>query len=157
MYYLFMNQQRLKELRVWREEANAKLEEGHAYLAEAQRRVKEAEERFSLIDQLMRLEAGEGAGSAKELAERMDIEEHCEAILREAGKPLTIGELYAKLLENNVPIPGKGTKANVIARIQRDEGIIRIGRGVYGLPEFGIPEVKPTRRKRKPGRRRSTE
>src|SRR5207253_1144130 len=79
-----------------------------------------------------------------------------ERILRDAGRPLHIKELLPLLREKGISLPGRGTEANVIVRLTRSNGrFVRTGRGTYGLPEFGLPEVKPTKRiTRKPPHRR---
>jgi hypothetical protein len=76
-----------------------------------------------------------------------DLLDECERILREAGGPVHIKDLHSALLQQGIPLPGKGTEANVIVRLRRaKERFVRTGRGTYGLPEFGLPEVEPVRR-----------
>jgi hypothetical protein len=78
-------------------------------------------------------------------------------VLRERGKPFHISEIRTELLRRMVPIPGKGTDANVIVYLSRSPRVCRVGRGLYALKEWGVPEV-PRRHRRsttgKRGRRR---
>lgn len=137
------------ELQMWRDEVLKQLEKSREDLAALQKSIKESEERLQLLDRLIALD-GDYKTSAHESSLDSDpFLSSCIEVIREYSKPMSIGDLHSNLLERGFPIPGKGTQANVIARIQRSEGkIIRTGRGMYGLPEFGIPEVRPVRSKR---------
>lgn len=81
-------------------------------------------------------------------------------VLRERGKPTHISEVRAELLRRKVPIPGKGTDANVIVHLSKSLQVCRVGRGLYALKEWGVPEV-PRRNRRSPtgkrGRRQSAQ
>lgn len=152
------NQRRIHELHEWRSEAREELERARIELIDVQKRMEAAQERLRLLDQLLALEENKGAGEVIKDAQRdpVDLLDACEQILREAGKPLHIKELQAALLERGIPLPGKGTEANLIVRLQRSDGrFMRTGRGTYGLPQFGLPEAKPIRR-RKVTRQRSS-
>ena len=55
-------------------------------------------------------------------------------ILEECGKPMHIRDIHAALLAKGVPIPGKGTDANVIVHLRRAPEIFaRRNRGIYSL------------------------
>jgi hypothetical protein len=55
-------------------------------------------------------------------------------VLEAHGKPMHVQEIRAALTERGVPIPGKGTDANIIVHLRRaPELFSRSGRGVYGL------------------------
>ena len=142
----------LRDLKVWRAEVVVPLTTLRAQLAETQVAIQEAQQRLQLLDGLLLMEEprhserGDGAVTPRP-AER-DFVSKCEAVIREAGAPLHIKELHAALVERGVPIPGRGTEANVISRVQRSEGrIVRVGRGMYALPEFGLEERLPTRKR----------
>lgn len=78
-----------------------------------------------------------------------DLLDACERLVRSAGKPLHIGELHAALLKEGVPIPGRGTEANLLVRLHRSNGrFVRTGRGTYAPVSMGVQEIRPTRRRR---------
>jgi hypothetical protein len=145
----------LEDLKKWRDESVKELEEAQRQLTSAQERLDTLRNRVGLIDRLLALE---GAGpafvqSAVQMSE--DLLNACEHIMRDVGRPLHIRELHAILREKAVPIPGMGTEANLIVRLQRSNGrFIRVGRGKYALPEFGFPEVKLAKRRRRAARLR---
>ena len=140
---------RVQQMVLWREETVQEIEEARRDQAAAQRHVEQARERLAAIDRLLAVEGG-----SRELAsvreEAVDLLDACERILRGAGDSMHVNQLHSALLEAGVPIPGKGTEANLIVRLTRSDGrFIRTGRGTYGLPEFGLPEVKSVKRKRR--------
>lgn len=79
-------------------------------------------------------------------------------ILAGAGQPMQIQALMAAVGERQVPIPGQGSQANLIAVISRDPRIVRPQRGYYGLTEWGLEDSKPAnrgkRRRRRTGARK---
>lgn len=140
----------INEIKIWREQVKNSLEKYREELAEIQKAIKETEERLELLDGLLALENGLEHEVHSQSIDQDEFLESCIEIIRERGKSVHIGDLHSALLENGVPIPGMGNQANVISRIQRSDGkIIRTGRGMYGLPEFGVSEKKPVQRKKK--------
>ncbi|MFC2064165.1 hypothetical protein ACFLXB_03605 [Chloroflexota bacterium] len=132
----------------WRDKAVKDLEISKEELINVQQKYKASEERLELFERLLALEGKiEPKESSFKVSATPDLIDECENILREAGNPLHIDIIHAKLLERGVAIPGRGNRANVITRIQRSNGkVIRTGRGIYGLPEFGTAEVKPKKK-----------
>lgn len=83
------------------------------------------------------------------------VERGAIAILEMSGKPLHISELRRALEQKGVPIPGKGNDANVIVYLSRSHEICRVGKGLYALRIWGVPEVPPRhRRSKRRGKRR---
>lgn len=79
-----------------------------------------------------------------------DLERAVEEILRAAGGPLHISKIRAALIEQQVPIPGRGDDANIIVRLRRfEDRFTRTARGTYGLSEWGIPALASKARKRR--------
>lgn len=145
-----MERSRVEDLQEWRREGAIELERAQQELSGVQRRVDEARERVTLLDRLLAVE-GNGLGSADSPSTFLsdDLLDACERILRAAGRPLHIRELHAALVKEGVPLPGRGTEANVIVRLQRSNGrLVRTGHGTYAPADFGLPESKPTRRRR---------
>jgi hypothetical protein len=139
---------RVEELRLWRGEAAEALDRAQQEFQTAQRRLDEARERLALLDRLAAVEGdgGKVPNSSPAVDELLDA---CERFMREAGRPLHISELHAALLKNGVRIPGRGSEANVIVRLQRSAGrFVRTGRGRYAPTDFGLPDAKPVRRRR---------
>jgi hypothetical protein len=83
------------------------------------------------------------------------IEQGAIEILEDRGKPVHISELRAELARRGIPIPGKGTDANVIVYLAAAPQICRVGRGLYALRGWGVPEVPPRRRRSSVRGRRS--
>jgi hypothetical protein len=69
------------------------------------------------------------------------------AVLKESGKPLHISDLRRALEQRGIPIPGKGTDANVIVYLSRAADVCRVGKGLYALRGWGVPAVPPRRRR----------
>jgi len=95
---------------------------------------------------------------ARELVSEHPVERAAVAVLEETGKPIHISDLRRALLQKGVPIPGKGTDANVIVYLARSDAFCRVGKGLYALRAWGVPEVPPRRRRsrHRGSRRRSS-
>jgi hypothetical protein len=144
----------VEDLLKWRDQVIDDIKKNKADLADAQKRLFASQERLELIDKLLELEGEKTEDLDGNVNDPKDLLDECEKILLEAGKPMHVNKIHEELLKRGVPIPGKGTQANVISRFQRSGGrFIRTGRGTYGLPEFSVPELKPVRKQRKPIKR----
>ena len=76
-------------------------------------------------------------------------------ILEEDGNAMHISEICNRLYEKAIPLPGKGTQANVIVRIRRDPNqFTRTDNGTYALAEWGMPPMR-TKSKNKRNRRKT--
>lgn len=140
-------------MREWRARLQEEIEKDEASLARLQRQIREAQQRVELLDRLLALEGDSGNSVAQAKTRPSDFLAACEGIMRAHGEPMHIREIHAALIEKGIPVPGKGNQANVISRLQRSDGrFIRTGRGMYGLPEFGHPEVRPTKKRKRPFR-----
>ena len=71
--------------------------------------------------------------------------------LSASGRPLHISELMRLLNDRQVPIPGAGAQANLIAHMRRCKDIARPSRGMYALAISGLKDIptKSGRRRRK--------
>lgn len=148
---------RTEELQRWKTETAAQLEATLAELAGVQQRVEACRERLRLLDRLLAIESGPGLASDQEMSGRTtqemppadDLLDVCERVVLSAGRPLHIKELHAALLDQGIPIPGRGTEANLLVRLHRSNGrFIRTGRGTFAPAAMGTDEVRPTRRRR---------
>jgi hypothetical protein len=76
-------------------------------------------------------------------------------ILEARGEPMQIQDLMAAVRERQIPIPGQGAQANLIAHISRDPRVVRPRRGFYGLAAWGLKDTTPaprsSRRRRRSG------
>ena len=155
---------RIGELRRWRTEALAELESAQAGLAAAQQRIEACRERVRLLDRLLAVEGGSDGptatpqGTVQVSQESMpaadDLLDACEKVISNAGRPLHIKELQVALLNEGIPIPGRGTEANLLVRLHRSNGrFVRTGRGTYAPVSLGAQEVRPTQRRRVNARR----
>jgi len=77
--------------------------------------------------------------------------------LTAAGRPLHVSELMRLLREKQIPIPGAGMQANLIAHMRRNKEIVRPSRGMYALASWGLEDAptKSGRRRRKRVRARA--
>ncbi len=93
------------------------------------------QERLNLLERLRNLDATPIEEPVTAAAPRSGLEDAVVEYLRLAGKPIHISVLRSRLVEDGVPIPGKGIDANVITRISRDARIARAPgkRGYYVL------------------------
>lgn len=144
---------RTEELRRWRHEASAELQHAQDELRAAQRRIDATRERVSLLDRLLAVEEGNGVGANPAAPPDADaLLNACEELVKGAGKPLHVKELIDGLVQRGVPLPGRGNEANLITRLHRSDGrFVRTGRGTYAPASFGLPEVRPTRKRRVSG------
>jgi hypothetical protein len=151
--------ERIEELRRWKAQARAELEADQAGLAAAQQRVDACRERLRLLDRLLAVENGpEAVTSSQESSMQTaldltppanDLLDACEKVVRNAGRPLHIKELHAALLNEGIPIPGRGTEANLLVRLHRSNGrFVRTGRGTFAPVSMAAEEARPTRRRR---------
>lgn len=150
-----MEQERIAELNRWRSEAVAAVEAGRRELADLQRRITQNEQRIQLVDELLAIEGFESP-SARTTGEPDTLLNVCEEIMVANNRPMHIRELHEALLARGVMIPGRGTEANLIVRLQRSEGrFVRVGRGMYAPKGLDIPAAKPVRVRRTAQRRRA--
>lgn len=159
----------LESLMAWRSALANRADELRAQISDLQNELAQAEERLTLVTKLLDVELrvreggpvagsdGQAAGAPERStvqtsAHTPDLEGAVEEVLRAAGEPLHISTIREALLERGVPIPGRGDDANIIVRLRRfDTRFTRTARGTYGLAEWGMPALKPTKRtKRRP-------
>jgi hypothetical protein len=151
----------VKDLEAWARATEQEIDEIRVEMLPLEERIAAARERLDLIRRLMGLADGsKGQPSAPRSSPRRkaaegrvapgaSVEDHVEAILAERGEPMHISALREALIEEGVPLPGRGDEANIIVRLRRDEArFTRTGRGTYALSAWGLPSVAPTRRKK---------
>jgi len=108
------------------------LESARLGLAEAQRRSSDAETRVRLLEGLLSLTLPHGY--AHEDTSSSDLIDSVTAILKANGAPMSTSAIRKELLDQGVPLPGKGETANLISHFQRSKGrIIRVSRGLYDI------------------------
>lgn len=70
-------------------------------------------------------------------------------------EPVHYRKLADLIISDGKLIPGQDPAANLISHLSRDSRFVRVGRGTYGLAEWGLePAKKTTSRKRKSSKRR---
>ncbi|MBK5211553.1 MAG: hypothetical protein JJE36_04485 [Coriobacteriia bacterium] len=124
-----------KNIIKWYNEAVKDLENAYCALNEAQILVNRAEEKLHTVKRLFVLEGGD-LSDLGELPSfhHDDIVDDIENILIDENRPMRIGEIRTALVARGIAIPGKGTDANLITRINRSNGrIVRIARGLYDI------------------------
>ena len=123
------------ELKKWYEDALNDLIEANSTLSEAQQQVNMLEQKVKSLESLFILEGGDITKIViPEDLRQKDVVDSAVKIIEDNGGSMHIGEIRRKLLEAGMPLPGKGTDANLIAKFQRSNGrIVRVGRGLYDI------------------------
>ncbi len=138
---------RIDELRGWEQEILAEQERVAGELEPLLSRREELISKLELVQRLLALEATSsrrvetGANGTKPQAVAKPnqtngnhIKNAVREILEERGQPMHIGDIRAALVQRGVPIPGKGTDANVIVHLRRAPDMFtRRKRGIYAL------------------------
>jgi hypothetical protein len=133
------------ELKRWEEDLLAEQQQISKELEPLLSRREQVRTKLELIQRLRVLEDGEAHLKGKQSPEiapisatgRNEIQEHTYQILRESGKPMHVSEIKARLIDRAVPIPGRGTDANIIVHLRRAPRVFeRKARGTYGLLEW---------------------
>jgi hypothetical protein len=141
---------RAAQLTEWHGELSAELKADQAGLAELQKRIRTTEQRLQHVEGLLAIEPGGTIDSATSPACTQDLLDACQELMRDLARPVHVKDLHDALLKKGVPIPGKGTEANLISRLQKSsDRFIRTGRGTYALMDSGLREVRPTRKRRR--------
>lgn len=97
------------------------------------------QERLVLLERLNGLDAAPHRPTPDGTAGGRALEDAVVRYLATSAKPLHISKLRHQLVHDGIPIPGKGTDANVIARIMRDSRISRAP-GQRGFYRLAAPE-----------------
>lgn len=137
-----MESSRREQLDAWANDLQSEMRRVEGELGPLLARKEDLRARLELIQRLSELESKDGregdraegltrsvpatAGSALEAAAR--------EILEATGRPMHVSEIRAALRDRGVPIPGRGTDANVILYLRRARDVFdRPARGTYGL------------------------
>jgi hypothetical protein len=136
---------RIDELRAWERELKAEHDALGRELEPLIARRQQVAQKLELVQRLIAVErdpafpetappADASSPSSPPRANGNQIQTAVHAILQENGRPMHIRDIHAALIERGVPIPGKGTEANVIVHLRRaPDTFARRNRGVYGL------------------------
>lgn len=157
----------LESLLAWQATLVGQAEDLRTSIRAMQADLAKVEERMSLVTKLIEVETGvdvdtqsnsqaTAEGPTKAAGEKgptvtADLELAVEEILRAAGQPMHIADIRANLIDQGVPIPGRGDDANIIVRLRRlDDRFTRTARGTYALAEWGLPALpnKKSQRRR---------
>ena len=111
--------------KVERDLLKALVVEQQEQLHSMQQEYKRNVQKLSLLNQLIDVDEGK---------ESKTFEDQVSDILRASSVPMHIREIHEELVSRQIPIPGKGSMENVVARISRAKDVfIREGSGVYRL------------------------
>lgn len=149
-------------IRGWIAQAEADLAKRTAEAEEIQRRIAQARVQLGLMYELLATVTGEPAPARPDApggpSVRVRVVDSVVRILRDYGKPMRVEDIHAEFLRRELPLPGRGTPANIVAHLV-DRGLFtRPRRGVYGLAEWEVapPPADPHahRRARAKGERK---
>ena len=155
-------------LEAWSSTLRAEVEQHRHMIDDLTRQLAQTEERLNLVNRLLELDhptlaatvneesttVAEDAAGERTTVDEMNspsgtLEDGVERILAALGEPTHISQIRAQLINDGIPIPGRGEDANVIVRISADERFCRTSRGTYALASWGIPPMTPAKRRRK--------
>jgi hypothetical protein len=135
-----------------------------AGLAAKQATVENLRQQISLLKQLIALRDGERMPKERAFGlfqaappSTGSISELVRDLLNAHGDPMHISEIRQALISQGHSIPGRGTDANIIAHISRDDSIARVGKGTYALAAWGLPAIPRRKRRAKKRARRTGE
>lgn len=138
---------RLQELETWEREIIVELDRIARELEPLLGCREELKAKLELVQRLRGLEAKTAVKPARDAVTGVvtptattrvggELQEAVREILLASGKPMHLRELRAALVKRGVPIPGKGTDANIIVHLRRASDMFdRRGRGIYALRE----------------------
>lgn len=129
---------KLRELKTWEQELLRQQEEVGSMLEPLLKRREDLRAKLELVQRLIALEHDDGARADRPASQHgtagAEIQGAVAAILSERGGAMHISDIRAALLERGMPIPGKGTDANIIVHLRRAPNLfIKRGRGTYAL------------------------
>ena len=126
----------ITDIKLWYEETLAQLAVARQDLAQQQQVVSDLEQKIKSFEQLLALEGVLSEDTEMTYGDTNDtLVATVEEALYKNGTALHLSEIREALNKDGVPIPGKGTDANLISRLQRSNGrIVRVGRGIYDVP-----------------------
>ncbi len=150
--------ERLDELSAWERDIQNELTEVSSDLESLLSRRDHLQAKLDLVRVLKNLERGAESGGGMDSASARPrqttaerIGETVAAILDERGDPMHVSDIRAAMASRGVPVPGRGTDANVIVHLSRKPDVfVRTSRGTYGLAKW-------SRRKRGLAGSRSTQ
>ena len=114
-----------------RDQLQKEVDSDQKLLVEIESRHKRNMKELDHLNQLIDMgSGGEQENDAKK------IEEYIVDILKASSRPMHVREIYERLIENKIPIPGKGRLENVVSRISRAKNLFaRNGKGTYVVKE----------------------
>lgn len=136
-----LKSEHLLSLKQLKSEFESGLEADLLILDTVQERIRIARERLHHIDGLLGADSSDGTGRPDKHTPVMtpapgpdiDFLDACEAAMSEPPSGIHVEELREKLESDGVPIPGKGTAANIIGRLRlAPKRFHRTDRGTYG-------------------------
>lgn len=154
----------IESLKAWAEKIESEIAEITSTIVPLQKKLEAAREKYDLVQRLIHLSSptlvssygdADIPHSTQQTLIAMGIENHIEDILRSNGKPMHISEIRTSLIQNGIPLPGRGDEANIILRLRRAVNLfVRTDRGIYALKEWKIPEYSPKSNKKINSRQR---
>lgn len=115
-------------------ESREDLDEAKRELAAAQQRVRMAERALSAIQDIRMMRARSEDADRSEVSPRDQFIETVAIVIAEHGGEMRLSALREELYTRGIALPGKGTDANLLARLRRSHGRVQhVRRGVYAV------------------------
>jgi hypothetical protein len=139
---------RQDELKVWEDELIGEQEKLARDLEPLLTRREELRMKLDLVQRLKNLESGDKTQEGQPTLAMppiaspsssvgSELQAAVRRILESRRKPMHVREIRGVLTEQGIPIPGKGTDANLIVHLRRAPTIFEpCGRGTYGLADW---------------------
>src|SRR5436309_2645638 len=123
-------------IRAWVAKAEAEVRELTAEAERAQRRAAQARTQLGLLYELLASVTGEPVGQVPEAAAavqsvRERVVSSVVDILRDHGGPMRVQDIHSEFLRRELPLPGKGTPANIGAHLVDRKVFTRPRRGYF--------------------------
>jgi hypothetical protein len=111
------------DLEKWRQQLESNVVSDQHELLVIQQRLRDNTARLEHVNALL------GVTHTKSIND--DLMVAIEQILRASSEPMHVKVLAQKLTDIGVPLPGRGTIANLTTRLHRSSNYKRVGRGTY--------------------------
>jgi hypothetical protein len=155
------SEEEMSQLMMWKRSAEDEIAELESRIDPLRTQLDAARERLDLVRRLIHLHdppvvdtppmtnVGPSSPTSPRAVGGSNLEEDVETLLAGAGEPMHIRDIREALVQQGVPLPGRGDEANIIVRLRRSpDRFTRTGRGRYALASWGLPEMQPSSRKK---------
>jgi hypothetical protein len=144
-------------LRKWRDDLAEEMAQLKAQIEPLDAQLRHKQEELAAVESLLALQHADPDAQAATLPSPQLTAQRATSVISDAvyellqteRVPAHYREIHARLCERGAHVPGRNPAANLLTHIARDERFVRVGRGTYGLAEWGQTKGKQGRRQRR--------